>query len=232
MSDELRNKYCVIGASQSGKTHYIINTLIPSLTHKPNRVILCGHDHNISKYRKSLPTHVDMMYYGHDPDDVIAKLTRLCKLLSAAKRRKETLVVFDDFVDNRAIKNRDFMDFIATCRHQNITIIYATHSVDTVLTPFMKLNMTHFIICQYAPSQNFRTFINTFLSPIIANEIAVDTQKMPSAEELRDEVDEALNLAFSGQYGKLIIAVNERNFWIILPQPKSYDDGEDAALGE
>lgn len=220
MSDTLRNKYCVIGASQSGKTHFVINNLLPVIDY--DRFILCGHDHNISKYADHLDPDVKLQYFGHDPDVVVARLEKLMSLLSnlPASRKKETLIVFDDFIDNHAIKNRAFMDFIATCRHQQITIIYVCHSVDTVLTPFMKTNMTHFIICQYAPSQNFKMFMNTFLAPIVSTDMAIQNGQVPSDQELNTAMRQILNTAFSGRYGCLIISVNTRDFRVIAPIDK------------
>ena len=209
----MRNKYCVIGASQSGKTYYVTNKLIPHIAH--DSIILCGQDHNLEEYKKA--TNKKVVHYGADGRECLDRLSSLANSLSTMKKPRETLVIFDDFVEPSIIKDKDFMTLIATCRHVNITIIYVCHSVDIVLTPFMKTNMTHYIICQYTPSRGFSEFINSNLHPIIADEIAHKTREIPTQKALKDRSNELLAEAFTGRYGKLIISVNDRRYVVVKP---------------
>lgn len=226
MSSNLRNKYCVIGASQSGKTTFVIDKLLPTLRY--DSIILCGADHNLEVYQKT--SHAldcrdhrrrRVTYLGFHAEDVLNKLNTLNTRLRGMKRQRETLVIFDDFVDPKAIRSQLFLEFVATCRHSMITMIFICHSVDVVISAFMKTNMTHFIICQYAPSRNFSEFMATFLDPIITDELLTLKKDggVPSYAEIRSARESVLTRAFSGRYGKIIIHVIGRRYAVIKPIP-------------
>lgn len=250
MSDNTRNKYCVIGASQSGKTRYVLDHILPSVAY--DSVILCGNDHNIEVYRQKM-TDLEtpkiprdsrqhkkrLTYLGVDDNVVLDHLITLSSNLASylqnpprgQMKKKETLVIFDDFVNPKAIKDQRFISFLATCRHALITVVYVCHNVDVVLTPFMKTNMTHFIVCQSTPSRNFNEFMHTFLDPLLSEELMTDPlgqmtdprghlERMPTEKEIRELRDKRLHEAFNGRFGKLIIAKERREYLVIPPSKK------------
>lgn len=238
MSDTVRNKYCVIGASQSGKTYYVLQSLLPNISF--DSVLLAGCDHNISQYTKTISELPNgkkkvLRYLGVDDETVLDHITTIADKLKKfntlnPKKAKETLCIFDDFVNPKAIKDQRFISFLATCRHARITVIYVCHNVDVVLTPFMKTNMTHFIICQYTPSRNFNEFMHAFFDPLLVDELVNTSKRMPTEKEIRDLRDKYLHKAFGGMYGKLIIAKEKRRYNVIpyiSCQPKTNDDDEE-----
>lgn len=223
MADNLRNKYCVIGASQSGKTTFVIDKLLPTIVY--DSIVLCGGDHNLTVYSeaskrldKTKKRKRKVAYIGFHADDVLNRLTKLNNRLRGIKKKTETLVIFDDFVDPKATRSQPFLEFIATCRHSRITVIFICHSVDIVVSPFMKTNMTHFIICQYAPSRNFAEFMATFLDPLITDKLLIqDKGILPSEKKIHNTRDMIIASAFSGRFGKLIIHVIGRRFAVVKP---------------
>jgi hypothetical protein len=226
MSDILRNKFCVIGASQSGKTTFVIEKLMPKIAY--DRIVLCGADHNINVYTTAshvldqrLKRRRQVFYFGYESTSVLQRLASLNTALRASPKKKasETLVIFDDFVNPKAISSTAFLDFIATCRHSRITVIFICHSVDIVVTSFMKSNMTHFIICQYAPSRNFSEFMHTFLDPIICDRYIQKNGRTPSEKELRNAREIIIQAAFTGRFGKIVISVIDRTFQVVKPIP-------------
>lgn len=225
MSDTLRNKFCVIGASQSGKTYFVTNTLLPTINY--DSIVLCGADHNLIVYQETSKKldHAahrrrKVVYFGYYAEDVLTRLTKLNANLRGAAKKKETLVIFDDFIDPKAIRSQAFLDFIATCRHSRITVIFICHSIDIVVSPFMKTNMTHFVICQYSPSPTFSGFMATFLDPLITDGL-LDGHGVPTEKKIRASRDEVISTAFNGRFGKLIIHVTGRRYAIV--RPKSQD---------
>jgi hypothetical protein len=220
-SDILRNKYCVIGASQSGKTTFVIDKLLPTIAY--DSILLCGADHNLTVYEKAskiLDSTVKrrrrVVYLGFHADSVLKSLRDINQKLRGHK--KETLVIFDDFIDPKAVRSQPFLEFIATCRHSRITVIFICHSVDVVISAFMKTNMTHFIVCQYAPSRNFSEFMATFLDPLITDQHLLQSgNTLPTPSMIRETRDRLIAAAFSGRYGKLIIHVTGRRYAVVRP---------------
>lgn len=221
MSSTLRNKYCVIGATQSGKTTFVINELLPAISY--DSILLCGGDHNLEVYQTTSKTldrrdrrRRKVVYLGFHAEEVLKKLNAINTRLRTIKKPRETLVIFDDFIDPKAIRSQLFLEFIATCRHSRITVIFICHSVDIVVTSFMKTNMSHFIICQYSPSRNFSEFMATFLDPIVTDGLLAEG--LPSEKKIRATRDGVINTAFNGRFGKLIIHVTGRRYAVVRPK--------------
>lgn len=218
----------IIGASQSGKTTYVIDRFLkPENGYNFKHVFLSGLDHNITRYQRNLEKGSKLTYIGSQKDQVISNLGQILGRLSELHKQKKklgkTLVIFDDMVDPEFIKSQPFINFMVTSRHYNIFILYLCHSPTVVLTPLMKNNLTAFVLCDYTGSHNYKILLDEFWDPILIDYLIQKNGTYPTRTNLEAEKNEILGRIFSGRYGKLIINKDQKTFSVVLPQVKSGD---------
>lgn len=220
--DFITKKYAIIGASQSGKSYWIAQNLI-----KPGHyewIALCGAERNLSFYEDAIPKNkkITMEYYGHDPDEVLMNLESLVEKMDEIiskqpKKVKTVLVLFDDFVNPSVLRNQKFINFVVTSRHSNIAIAFASQFVNTIISPLLKTQMTHFVICQHDPGRAFDEFLKDFLDPKLVQEFMAKNDRLPERDEIKKERSRVLLEAFNGRFGKILIDQEEIRFAVIKP---------------
>ncbi len=217
----------IIGASQTGKTTFVLDQFVKNPKYNFKNIFLCGLDHNIKKYKESLQQGTKLRYLGYQKDHVIGGLysvqTKLAEAHKLGQKLPKSLVIFDDLIDPEFIRSQTFINFMTTSRHYNIYVIYLCHSPTVVLTPLMKNNLTVLVLCDYAHSSNYDDLLSEFFDPILIDYLVSKLNRQPTKKEIAEQKAKIIGEAFNGHFGKLIINKDQKTFSVIAPTVKSGD---------
>ena len=207
----------VIGASQSGKTFFACNEIVPHFMY----VHYIGPRHNIKDYANALNKKASMNIYSNplDAHKILLTAEEFC-FNNPKKSAPPQLIVFDDVIDKDFVKTTECRDLFCAGRHVNLTIVVMAHSPNVVVTPVMKCNSTQIVICQWYRTNQFDEIIEEYLKGMMFD-------GKESKSELNARCNKMMQDIFKYKYAKLIIRPLDNTYSAMIPakkelRPESY----------
>lgn len=211
MSEILSERIAVIGASTTGKTYFVCKEILPHFKY----IHLFGPLHNIQTYVEAMRKDAKIQFHSDKED-----LNLIMNNAEDIKRRGATvcqLIIFDDFITDDFVNSLVAKRLFATGRHGNLSMVILSQTPNIIVSPFMKMQMSQFVICEYSASKGFETLMEEFFYNIIAE------QHMDSDNILRDtkkHVREILADTFQYKYAKLVIKPLTRQWFTVIPKER------------
>lgn len=203
----LSERIIVIGASQSGKTYWICENIIPffGMIHYfgpnlNNKSIITAAKTNKITFNENCFNSINVF-----------KTCRLFETQFPGVFIPPQLIIFDDMINSDFIKSDECRILFCACRHYNLSIVLCCHSPNVVITPTMKGNCTQLVLCEYFNTTQFNKFIEEYFLNMLS-------ETGDTAVELKKKLNDCINEAFKYKYGKLIIRLMERTWDIYRPK--------------
>jgi hypothetical protein len=144
-SEEIRSDYfnCLIfGKTKSGKTYFLLNVLYPAIRDLYTHVYIFSRETNKNEYKKAIPNcifvsahHVDILR------EIFAVQSSKGKEINGTTvYDARILIIWDDYLDEKAFKDPDFKAQFFNGRHYQISVVMLTQVSNGVLKTEIKNN--------------------------------------------------------------------------------------------
>lgn len=234
----------IYGASNTGKTYFLKNFLLPVLKKKFDKVYIFTVKHNVEPYKRRLESlgFVDTESYTifDDPNPMFIRmaLTALNELKNKLYKldeydsddnpiySQEWLYIFDDILNKKLTESPEFLDIFISGRHSYTSVIMISQVTTDIVTPKIKGNLTHKIIFPTDNKFQKLEYLNLIGSAI---ESAYDDQGQSLSEsEIREKANTFYIRGVKGEKNKYrYIIIDGKNKMMLSPKGKVSKDDED-----
>lgn len=194
--DALKDNFrmIVFGASGSGKTTFVKSMLNNNLTkYYKNIFIVTPKFHDI-QYKNIKTNGSKICYIGtKDTSEILGFLKELQrqrynriydKNENGMKFKDKVLVIFDDIINDKLVRNSSFSELFGACRHLDISLIFLIQDISTVVSQFMKNNSSHFVLFSLRNIKRNRDFIFDAISV----DSRLDTKTNKELKEIKNSL--------------------------------------------
>lgn len=194
----------VIGRSGSGKSYWINNFLQIESSTERTYIFVITPIHNKDFYSKISKYVLTEM----DTESILNNIKKILKFAEMYKNVSRFILLFDDIISEKLVNDDEFKNLFATARHYNINIIFIIQAYTRVLSPFMKDQLTHYLLFGLGNPRAERQIIYDLIVPILGN-IKISEKK--SIEDSTNLYDKYITQI---KYGNILI--DNTNHKIIL----------------
>jgi hypothetical protein len=145
---------CIFGASQSGKTYWLVNILIPDIINQYDEIFVFTRSHNNEQYKRVFKKYRKDVHIINR--NFIGALTKIRKLQDAnikkVKKNGEPvyhanlLLIWDDVLDEKLFRDPSFLDQFTNLRHLQASTIVISQILNQAVTTQMKANTNIFVL--------------------------------------------------------------------------------------
>lgn len=196
--DNQSYRLAVIGRSGSGKSYWVRNFLSIETKHKNVAVFVITPPHNkefYSKITNNIFTEVSI-------NSVLYSIEIVLKFAEQFKNSFRTILIFDDIISEKIVNDDAFKQLFATARHYNVNIIFIIQAYTRVITPFMKDQLTHYLLFALNNPRVERQIIYDLIAPMCGDISKSEKQLMDDAIKIYN--DNIINK----KYGNILIDYN------------------------
>jgi len=140
----------IYGSSGSGKTYWLLHTLIPALKDSYDTIIVFTRSHNNAEYQKNIP---DVAIINEDFGEVLGKIRKIQEKNIKGLNKDDQpiyhtriLLVWDDVLDKKLFNDKAFMSQFTNMRHLQTSTIVISQITNDIVNTGMKANTSHFVI--------------------------------------------------------------------------------------
>lgn len=146
----------IFGASNSGKSTFVLTKLWSVLTKKYEKVFLISPEFNHNQYKKVIGKKLtckdtsrgtkDVINYIKNLKDGIIKNMKTGETKSGIPTYKyNTLLIFDDVFIKDLNRDDSFISIFSSFRHIQVSTIYLAQAIEIMTTPIMRTNSTYIV---------------------------------------------------------------------------------------
>lgn len=207
----------IFGASNSGKSTFLLRKLWPILTKKYEKVILISPEFNHTQYRKVIGNKLTFKSTECGTKEIIAYITALkegiIKNMQTGETKSgiptykyNTLLIFDDVYIKNLNKDDNFISIFSSFRHIQVSTIYLAQNIENMTTPTMRINST-FIVYFRLPGRGGKTAIKD-----IGDQLFINDDKERTAKAFYIYKERVLNI----KYGCIILDIEKTKIYISI----------------
>ena len=222
----------VFGKTGSGKSYWLMKTLMPKIIHKYDDIVIFTRGHNNSYYQLGFKEFNKKPFIFNDVSKYIDMLKNIRKLQNGNVKNKSKdgtliykssiLIIFDDVLDEKLFKTMEFMDLFTNFRHIACTTILLSQLVNGVINTGMRTNANFLVFFNLGPGQR-RGAIDMISD-------ACDSENIKKAkEEARQIYKENCQ---AKQYGYIIVSDDGYISFDIGENKKKFDESESDSESE
>lgn len=156
----------ILGRSGSGKSYWAYNFLkLEKLRKVDNKqtVIFCfTPEHNNEFYEDVAHT----IYNELDEETIKKHLSHIIEFTQKYKKTYRIIILFDDIINEKLVNSTEIMNLFARARHYGINLIFLIQSYTRVVTPFMRNNITHYLLFALNDAQQEKKITRELILPI------------------------------------------------------------------
>jgi len=156
----------ILGRSGSGKSYWAYNFLkLEKLRKVDNKqtVIFCfTPEHNNEFYEDVAHT----IYNELDEETIKKNLSHIIEFTQKYKKTYRIIILFDDIINEKLVNSTEIMNLFARARHYGINLIFLIQSYTRVVTPFMRNNITHYLLFALNDAQQEKKITRELILPI------------------------------------------------------------------
>lgn len=142
----------ILGASNTGKSTYIRQLWNSALKDVYTKVFVFTTDSNTSYYKSFLPRDACIIT---DPSTFLRAFNMIGKIQDKnvvgyqrdgePQYRDKILIIFDDIVDEKFIKDQLIANAVATWRHKAVSFIFSIQATAKYISEMIKNNASHIV---------------------------------------------------------------------------------------
>lgn len=218
---EIKKKFfrmIVFGSSQSGKTYFVLNILLPSIINSYDTIYVFTTKGNKKSYENKFD---ELNLKKNDQNYEIITKNYIEELENLRDQQEDNvigtndigeniygsnvLIIWDDILDGKVTKQKPFRDMFTNMRHLQFSTIFLTQIVNKVITTDMKANTSYFVIFKIGHYDQRREALKLIKGSI---GLPTDSDKMAQAKALKCYHENIQN----PEYGYLIISERSELF--------------------
>jgi len=176
---QIRNNFfrCLIyGSTGSGKTYFLLNTLIPMIKDQYDDIFVFTRSFNKKDY-KDYPC----VFKNH--------YNILKKLISVQEKKKEAkrgniLIIWDDILDKKLFDKKEFKEQFINLRHLNVSLILLTQICNKIIATEMKGNTEFSVFFRINHRAQRRELIQKICECLDDEDELIDKQLIVKAKKI------------------------------------------------
>jgi len=150
-------KMLIMGASNSGKSYFLMNTILPLLKKKYDEYCIFTREFNKREYQHTFRTKMrkePRIYIGKD--NILEKIRKIMNAQRENVKKYDKrgipiyhtniLFIFDDIIDEKLFKEPLFMELFFNMRHMQISTILCAQLTNKAIATQMKGNTDFFVM--------------------------------------------------------------------------------------
>ena len=211
---DLRKKYfrnIVFGSSQSGKTYWLFNNVLPQLKDLYKTIIIFTKKDNNTLYKLYLDKLKFAQPLIYNIDDDIRKMIKGIYALQENNKSADglryltnILIIFDDILDKKLFNSDLFLTLFTSSRHKQISTILLTQVSHDIINAKIKGNTSFFTLFNINNDSSFY-----YSLALIQGSIRKSSDDDLSINELRLKAKNYYNKYIKNKpYGSLVISDN------------------------
>ncbi len=156
----------ILAKTNGGKTHMVLNSIWPAVREKYDNVMVFTKFYCFKQYEEGMKTKgcrvtcIDVLKLMKEKKGIEHALDFIINMLEGqligytkethlAKFKWNTLLIFDDCIDEDVVKSKQMKIFFASIRHYQASIIFLSQYTRVIVSRMMIANTSHMVIGRF-----------------------------------------------------------------------------------